>query len=223
MGFIIIMIRKIRIKLISKIIRILLNLDNLIYSRLSKYAVIMGKGIHPKHRLMEYHYFFLSNIGPDDIVLDVGCGNGSVAYDIAKKAKSVVGIDIDSNKIRDAKKNFLLDNIEYICGDMISWPFKQRFDVIIMSNVLEHIENRIEFLKKVKGLGSKFLIRVPVINRSWIVLYKKELGIEYRLDRTHKTEYTVESFTEELEKASLKINNYSVQFGEIWAVVVSKT
>jgi len=200
----------------------LLILDNHIYSGISKYAVILEKGIHPKHRLMKYHDFFLNNINPDDTILDVGCGNGLVAYDVAKRAKSVVGIDIDENKIRDAKKNFLLDNIGYICGDIISWQFRQKFDVIIMSNVLEHIKNRIKFLKKIKGLGRKFLIRIPTLNRSWVVLYKRKLGIEYRLDKTHQIEYTVESFVMELEKAGLKINNYSIQFGEIWAVVENK-
>jgi len=222
MRYIISIIKKIKIKLISKIIRILLAADNFIYSRISKYAVIVEKGIHPKHRLMKYHNFFLSNIEPGDVVLDVGCGNGSVAYDVAKKANSVVGIDIDEDKIRDAKKSFLLDNIEYICGDITSWPFKQKFDVIIMSNVLEHIENRIKFLKKIKGLGRKFLIRLPMINRSWVVLYKEELGVEYRLDKAHHMEYTIESFTGELEEADLRICNYSIQFGEIWAVVENK-
>ncbi len=203
--------------------KILLTIDNYIYNRISKYAIILENGIHPKHRLMKYHDFFLNNIGSDDIVLDVGCGNGSVAYDIAKKAKSVIGIDIDESKIRDAKKNFLLDNIEYICGDIISWPFEQKFDVVILSNVLEHLENRVEFLNKIKGLGKRFLIRVPMIDRSWVVLYKKELGIEYRLDGTHSIEYTIGSFKEELGKADLKISDCSVQFGEIWAVVENKT
>ena len=168
---------------------------------------------------MKYHDFFLNNIGPDDTVLDVGCGNGSVAYDIAKKVKSVVGIDIDKDRIGDAKNNFLSDNIEYICGDITRWPFKQKFDVIIMSNVLEHVENRIELLKKINVLGSKFLIRIPMINRNWITLYKKELGIEYRLDKTHYIEYTFDEFKKEMEEADLKISHYSIQFGEIWAVV----
>ena len=185
--------------------------------------VMLEKGTHPKHRLMKYHDFFLNNINPSDTVLDVGCGSGSVAYDVAKKAKRVIGIDIDEDKIRDAKKNFLLDNIEYVCGDIKNWSFKQKFDVIMLSNVLEHIEDRIKFLKKIKRLGGKFLIRVPMLNRSWVVLYKKELGIEYRLDKTHQIEYTVEGLIMELEKAGLKISNYSIQFGEIWAVVASKT
>jgi 2-polyprenyl-3-methyl-5-hydroxy-6-metoxy-1,4-benzoquinol methylase len=222
LKYIIKIIRKIKKNITLIIIKILLILDNRIYRNISKYVTAAGRGIHPKHRLMNYHDFFLVNIGPHDVVLDVGCGNGLVTYDVAKKARIVVGIDIDSDKIRDAKKNFLLDNIKYICGDITSWPFKQRFDVVILSNVLEHIKNRIKFLEKIKRLGRKFLIRVPMLNRSWLVLYKKEIGIEYRLDKTHSIEYTMESFTGELEEAGLKIDKYTIQFGEIWAVVRSK-
>jgi len=48
---------------------------------------------------------------------------------------------------------------------------------------------------------------------------KKELGLEYRLDKTHFIEYTLESFQKELEKAGFKIYNYNIQFGEIWAII----
>jgi len=57
-----------------------------------------------------------------------------------------------------------------------------------------------------------------MINRDWLTYYKKEMGIEYRLDPTHRIEYTMESLREELEKAGLSIEKVSVQFGEIWAV-----
>jgi len=94
--------------------------------------------------------------------------------------------------------------------------------VIILSNVLEHLKNRIEFLSKIKKLAPKILIRVPMLNRDWITLYKKELGIEYRLDPSHYIEYTLESFEKELQKVGLSLKNYSIQFGEIWAVVTEK-
>jgi SAM-dependent methyltransferase len=216
------MIKRIKNKILLKIVKLLLNADNFIYSRLSKYAVMMGKGIHPKHRLMKYHDFFMDNINPGDTVLDVGCGNGSVAFDMAKKVKNVVGIDIDDNNIRVAKKNFLLDNVDYICGDILNWDSRQKFDVILLSNVLEHIEKRVELLKKVKNLGDKLLIRVPMIDRSWVVLYKREMGIDYRLDKTHYIEYTFDDFQNEIDSAGLEIKSYSVQFGEIWAVVRNK-
>ena len=112
--------------------------------------------------------------------------------------------------------------MEYICQDALKNLPAGKFDVIILSNVLEHIEERVAFLKQVKNKASKFLIRVPMINRDWITPYKKELGVEYRLDPTHFIEYTMESFQDELEKAGFAVYSYTIQFGEIWAITKPK-
>jgi len=179
-------------------------------------------GLHPKHRIMNYHKFFVDNINDGDKVLDIGCGNGALTYDVAKKAKKVVGIDFSERNISFAKEKFSGTNIQYICGNALTDLPNERFDVIMLSNVLEHIDKRVEFLKALKIRAPKFLIRVPMLNRSWIDLYKKELGLEYRLDRTHFIEYTLEGFEEELAKAGLRILDYSIQFGEIWTEIINK-
>ena len=181
---------------------------------------VEGSGLHPKHRIMNYHKFFVDNVGENDTVLDIGCGNGALSYDVAKKAKKVVGIDLSEQNISIAKRKYSRENLEYIHGDALTDLPNERFDVIILSNVLEHIDKRVDFLKALKNRAPKFLIRVPMLNRSWIDVYKKELGLEYRLDKTHFIEYTVENFKGELGKAGLSVSDYSVQFGEIWAVVV---
>jgi 2-polyprenyl-3-methyl-5-hydroxy-6-metoxy-1,4-benzoquinol methylase len=168
---------------------------------------------------MNYHKFFVDNVSENDTVLDIGCGNGALTYDVAKKAKEVVGIDLNEQNITTAKNKFSRENIEYIHGDALTELPNEKFDVILLSNVLEHIDKRIEFLTSLKNLAPKFLIRVPMLNRSWIDVYKKELGLEYRLDRTHFIEYTFNGFKEELNRTGLNVLDYSVQFGEIWAVV----
>jgi len=195
--------------------KISLQLHNLLYKVISFLAIKTEGGVHPKHRLLNYHQFFLDNINSGDKVLDIGCGNGSLSFDLAKKASKVVGIDLNEKYLSLAKQKKLLSNIEYILGDATLYSFKEKFDAVVLSNVLEHIENRVEFLKKIKPLANKFLIRVPMLNRDWIVLYKKELGVDYRLDKTHFTEYTLEGLQEELGVANYKINNYLVEFGEI--------
>ena len=58
-----------------------------------------------------------------------------------------------------------------------------------------------------------------MINRDWLTLYKKEIGANWRLDKTHYVEYTLDSFKKELGQSGLKIKSHSVQFGEIWAIV----
>ena len=207
-------IDKIKMKLFVK-------LDNYLYHKISTLSININNGVHPKHRILGYHEFFLNKIENSSKILDVGCGTGEVAFDISKKAQKVVAIDINKKKIESAKRRFSRDNLTFIVGDATDYNFNERFDYIILSNVLEHIKDRQAFLKKVKNFGLFFLIRVPMINRSWLTIYKKELGFEYRLDKTHYIEYTLDTFKNELNNASLEIIDYQIQFGEIWAKVKS--
>jgi len=206
-------------KIISYLLNFFLRLDNYCYKIISKLSIWDNNDIHPKHRIMNYHQFFVDNIGKNDNVLDIGCGNGFVAYDIAQKAKSVLGIDINKQSIKFGRKYYQRENLSFVIGDATKYQLKNNFDLIVLSNVLEHIKNRTAFLKKIRKIAPIILIRVPMINRDWLTLYKKEKGIEFRLDKTHFIEYTIESFEKELKKTGLKIKSYSIQFGEIWAII----
>jgi len=92
--------------------------------------------------------------------------------------------------------------------------------VVVLSNVLEHLDDRTKFLKLLKERisPSKYLIRVPIFERDWRVPLKKELGVDYRLDPTHRIEYTQEEFFNELHQTGLRTEAYEVRWGEIWAV-----
>lgn len=205
-------------KIFKKLAALSLRLDNWLYKLTSFFSIKAEGGIHPKHRLIGYHNFFLRNISPSQSVLDVGCGNGALARDLAAKAGRVLGIDKEEKKIEEARKNFRRPNLEYAVGDATSFSFEKNFDVVVLSNVLEHIEDRVDFLKKIKKISPKILIRVPMFDRDWRTAYKKELGVSWKSDRTHFTEYTEESFRKELEEAGLEIISLSVRWGEIWAV-----
>ena len=63
-------------------------------------ALNYGNGVHPKHSLTNYHQFFIERIKNGERVLDVGCGNGSVAISIAKSHSnsSVTAIDLSKKK-----------------------------------------------------------------------------------------------------------------------------
>jgi SAM-dependent methyltransferase len=188
---------------------------------ITKIAIIDNDGAHPKHRILDYHSFFSLHLLQTDTVLDVGCGNGSVAFDVALVAKEVVGIDIDKKNIENAKRTNSRANITYLIGDATTYPFAEKFDKIILSNVLEHIENRIDFLKKLHNISDTILLRIPMIDRDWVTVYKKEKGLEYRLDSTHFVEYTLNNLKDELIKSHWDIEIYSIQFGEFWGVLKS--
>ncbi len=200
------------------LLKLFLWLHSFSYKAISRLVVLVEGGLHPKHRIIGYHRFFVHNIAEKDRVLDVGCGNGALTYALAQKAKKVVAIDLSPENIRLAKERFSAPNVEYRVGDATKELGREKFDVIVLSNVLEHLDNRVLFLRQLRKIGPKLLIRVPALDRDWLTLYKKELGSEWRLDKTHRTEYTLKSLRQELKQAGWRIINYSIQFGEIWAV-----
>jgi SAM-dependent methyltransferase len=213
-----------KVKMLSaeEALRLLFTTETRLYYLEKNVAVDYGKGIHPKHRHMRYHDFFVKRITAESKVLDVGCGNGMVDYDVAQKSGAqVLGIDLSKENIELASKLFPHPNIQYMVGDALTDLPDQHFDYVILSNVLEHIEARVEFLLALQQSASPgvILIRVPLFERDWRVPLKRELGLEWRLDTDHKTEYTLESFQSEMSEAGLKIQHQEVRWGEIWAEV----
>lgn len=203
--------------------RFLMLLDNKLYPFQGIAAVRYGNGLHTKHRHMKYHDFFVNRIRNNENVLDVGCGIGAVAHAVATRSGAkVTGIDLAQNNIEKACAEFSNDNVTYIVGDALTDLPLGRFDVVILSNVLEHIEKRVDFLRQLclAAAPQRLLIRVPLFERDWRVPLKKELGLDYRLDATHYTEYTHESFRQEMAAAGLSITHLESRWGEIWAEAV---
>ena len=189
---------------------------------LGRFASSAEGGLHPKHRLMNYHKFFVDNVAENDIVLDVGCGNGALSYDIARKARFVEAVEKEEKNIKICREKYSRENIKYVMADINDYVTERKISLIILSNVLEHIDDRRILLKRLGSISSRIFIRAPLITRDWIALYKKELGLQYMLDKSHKIEYTIEEFIREIEEGGFEIQKYSVQFGEIWAAVVKK-
>lgn len=204
-------------------LKFLFSLDAALYPIQGWLSVAYGGGLHTKHRHTRYHDFFVNRIGRGERVLDVGCGVGALAYDVATKAgASLVGIELSAQNIGTASKKHSHSNVTYVVGDILHSPLKGRFDTVILSNVVEHLDNRPAFLRGVVSAvqPSRLLLRVPVFERDWRVPLKEELGIDYRLDPTHFTEYTLESFATEMETAGLIVTHQEVRWGEIWAEAV---
>ncbi len=180
--------------------------------------------LHPKHRLTGYHRWFADRLQADWRVLDIGCGHGALAHDLRESCAAVVGVDISPRNIETARSRYAREGVLYRCADATRESFREHFDAIILSNVLEHIEDRVGFLTSVYAQQDQaeppvLLLRVPEFTRDWITPYKKERGIEWRLDSTHFTEYSEESLLEELRLAGLAAETLQARYGELFAVV----
>lgn len=74
-----------RLFLAGRLVKLLLKLHNFSYKGigfLSQY--LEADCIHPKHRIMGYHEWFIKHINSNWFVLDIGCGNGALTFDISQ-------------------------------------------------------------------------------------------------------------------------------------------
>ncbi len=204
-------------------LRFLFRLDELLYPVQGGLSVEYDGGLHTKHRHTRYHNFFTDRITEADRVLDVGCGIGALALDIAEKTGArVVGIDLNEEHIRAARTRYAHPKVDYLVGDMRGAGPEGQFDVVVMSNVLEHVKDRVDLLRSIARTARPraFLLRVPTFERDWRVPLKEELGLDYRLDPTHEIEYTADGFASELADAGLRVVEQQFRWGEIWARAV---
>lgn len=184
-------------------------------------AMAYGEGVHPKHDLTRYHDFFVERIGAQERVLDIGCGYGAVARAIARArpGATVAGIDIEAPLIEQARAADNPPNLSFVLGDATRTLPDGPWTTVVLSNILEHLEDRVGFLKALLAAQSPrvVLIRVPAFERSWHVPMRKKLGIFYFNDRTHFIEHTESEFREEIAAAGLEITEFRTVWGEIWA------
>jgi SAM-dependent methyltransferase len=201
-------------------LRFMFGLDADLYPLQGRLAVAYDGGIHTKHRHTRYHEFFTSRIHEGEQVLDVGCGNGALSKDIAESATAtVLAVDLQKKNIETAREHYAHPRVTYLQGDALQELPRHKFDVVVLSNVLEHLPDRVAFLRRLlaETNAARLLLRVPLFERDWRVPLKRELGLEWRLDGTHETEYTLEAFAAEMEQAGLNMVHQEVRWGEIWA------
>ena len=206
----------------------LFKLKNKLEWVINERSIAYDSGIHPKHRLTNYHEFFIDRINDGEIILDVGCGQAIVAASIAaaRKKTMVIGIDINADNISKGKnliEEKKLKNVQLISGD-INDQLELNVDKVIISNVLEHVENRIEFIENIKLItkAEYFLIRVPMFERDWQIPLMRELGIDYFSDNDHKIEHSINEFEKEMLASKLIIKEMKTIWGEIWVSCVNE-
>jgi len=86
----------------------------------------------------------LLNPQPYESVLDVGCGDGRMTFEIAKLARQVVGIDRSPEMVAFASRNFperKFHNLSFRTADAAALPFRGEFEVVYSSAVLHWVQD----------------------------------------------------------------------------------
>ena len=117
-------------------------------------------------------------------ILDIGCGGGLLCEPLRRLGATVTGIDASKNNIQAAKlhaKEMNL-NINYINCSPEKLNFKNKFDVILNMEVVEHVSNVDLFIQNCSRLIKKNgIMFVATINKNLKSYFYAILGAEYVL------------------------------------------
>jgi 2-polyprenyl-3-methyl-5-hydroxy-6-metoxy-1,4-benzoquinol methylase len=191
----------------------------------SRTAMRHGGGLHPRHRLTEFHRYVVERVRDGERVLDVGCGLGAVAHSIAEARDArVVGIDEDPRAVQLAQQRFTHPRLEFRVADARRELPEGQWEVVVLSHVLEHLEHRRDLLHRLCAQVSpqRLVILLPLADRAWTVPLRRELGVRWMSDDTHQTELTREGWLAELTSAGLAVVHDEVRWGELWCEAVPR-
>lgn len=172
-----------------------------------------------KHPLRYYSIAFLKQrIRATDNVLDLGCKFGEISNKIAEFAQKVVGVDMIANDIVVAKSRYNKSNLEFVHGDAFEFlqHSQDKFDVIILSHIIEHIDEPISFLKECALHSSNVYIEVPDYDKSYLNHYRTKMNnpLQYT-DADHVWEFDRAELHQMVEDSGWKVVESEYRFGVI--------
>jgi 2-polyprenyl-3-methyl-5-hydroxy-6-metoxy-1,4-benzoquinol methylase len=108
--------------------------------------------------------FLLEHVGAGDRVLDVGCGEGRFAAELAAAGAEVVGIDVAEEPLRRARARH--PELDLRLVDVHGpWPLADaRFDVVWAGEAIEHVADTSAWMSEVRRVlrsGGKLLASTP--------------------------------------------------------------
>jgi 2-polyprenyl-6-hydroxyphenyl methylase/3-demethylubiquinone-9 3-methyltransferase len=151
-------------------------------------------------------------------VLDIGCGGGILSEELCKQGAKVTGIDSSSKSISIAKQHAEQNNydIKYINKSIFEITDLGIYDFIICFEMIEHINEPNDLIKKIKELSSKKSgLFLSTINRNLKSFMLAKIMAEYVLNYVPKGTHQYAKFitpyelTKMLENNNYKLNDIS--------------
>lgn len=169
----------------------------------------------------EYNYFLakykvkscLENAKGSSL-LDMPCGDGMLTKMFTSRFERVVGVDASLSHLKEAKK--LCPEVEFHHALIEDLEIDEKFDSVFLLDILEHVQDPIEVLKKASSFLKKngqMIIHVPnsnAINRRLAV----KMGTLKTCDELspfdinvagHRRSYTIETLEKDIVEAGLQV------------------
>jgi 2-polyprenyl-3-methyl-5-hydroxy-6-metoxy-1,4-benzoquinol methylase len=112
--------------------------------------------------------FLLAHTDPLSRVLDLGCGEGRFAADLARAGMTVVGVDVADEPLRRARAQHPSLDLRMVPAEG-TWPLPDAsFDVVWAGETIEHVADVGGWLAEVRRLlrpGGRLLLSTPAHGR----------------------------------------------------------
>jgi 2-polyprenyl-3-methyl-5-hydroxy-6-metoxy-1,4-benzoquinol methylase len=149
-------------------------------------------------------------------IVDLGCGDGRLLIALKSNGyfsqNEFYGVDISKEKINYLKD--VLPEVKPIVSDAsdIKELNNNEFDVVICSQLIEHVPSEDSLIKEIRRLVKRDgIVYVSSIIKKWYGLWIYRLNGKIRLDPTHLREYSSEEeFVNLLEKNRLKCKEVKI-------------
>ncbi|MBE9121050.1 class I SAM-dependent methyltransferase [Tychonema sp. LEGE 07199] len=121
--------------------------------------------------------FFTKNLSTSKgAALDIGCGSGILAFELAKYYDNVVAVDISPKMLDIANQKRSAPNIEYIQMDASQLALDRKFDLIVSDTTFHHFSNvpaTLSLIKKLLNQQGKivFLDNISEVERPATISY----------------------------------------------------
>jgi len=159
------------------------------------------------------HYYAQQLTGANHEVLDIGCGEGFLAVELAKNGNRVTGVDALPEAAKSAALNdYYSADLDDGLDGVVRRLNGKRFDRILLLDILEHLRNPGRILEQCHQLVEKngqVIVSVPNIanihTRLLLMFGKFDYTERGLLDRTHVRFYTRKTARAMLEQAGYRI------------------
>ena len=143
------------------------------------------------------HSIALRLVGGDQRVLEVGCWTGHVTEHLVAAGNHVVGVELDASAAEEARRHAERVHVLDLDTTSLSAIEHERFDVILLGDVLEHLRDPQAVLTDLVTMldaGGRLVISVPNVSHVDVRLHLLEGRWDYQpdglLDRTHLRWFT---------------------------------
>lgn len=140
---------------------------------------------------------------PGDKVLDLACGFGRLSIIAMELGCEVYGVDLDLTAVQTLRQNH--PEGTWIQGNILDFEPSVKPDWVILSNILEHLDEDLAFLIRIKEMTKNIVVEVPDFESDPLNYSASTYGVRWYSDADHVREYNLSSLQILMAKAGWAI------------------